>query len=759
MLDSEGREETPASKAGRLSILSWRFWAKWFAILVIAPVCLLAASELALRAFGYGRPLRLFTTREFGGEKFAVRNRAFYEYLFDNESGGDLLVDWGRFELLVPAQKRPNAYRIFVFGGSAAYGQPDPAYSFGRFLEVMLRARFPDTRFEVYPLGFRAANSHVMWASARACRELEPDLFVVYMGNNEFHNHLNSAARPAPFYPHTGLMHLSMVVSEMRLVQFIRKASGTLSSISPWKAEEPALGFEDFLRPRDPSMYACFKANLEGICQYGFGAGAKVALCTVATNLRHWPPLASKHRQDLSPRDLAQWDAQFEAGVEFETSANWAEAAGAYEKAALLDDAYAELQFRLGRCYWRLGDYEAARGCFTSARELDWLRWRADDRLNTTVRETAAELAPQGALLVDTVRYLEERSPHQCPGIEFFYDLCHMTVECRYHVARAIFEQVVPVLPNWIRNRATGDLEALSQSECQRRLGLDGVVLEEIVARMLADISYAEHCELGQGEIVPEFTKRLEECRREIASGSMPGKKEEVYKVALSFAPEDYTLRYGLADNVLFEGSVEEALDECRRLVRDFPYLAGSHRLWATALLRAQRMDEATAALRKLTELYPDHWLAYHLLGALLRKAGRFREAAAAERKAADIFPELAKVQRGEPGLPEKFFDKTAIGFASVCALLVDPTQTEQCDRIDVCFDAIDPQLRASVWERMVGFRPRCAQFHYRLGKVHQDGGDFEQALAAYQEAAAIDAQYRASVAWLRSQMGADATE
>lgn len=50
---------------------------------------------------------------------------------------------------ILPAVKAPGTFRVFVFGESAALGDPRPAYGFGRFLEVLLNERFPGRRFEV----------------------------------------------------------------------------------------------------------------------------------------------------------------------------------------------------------------------------------------------------------------------------------------------------------------------------------------------------------------------------------------------------------------------------------------------------------------------------------------------------------------------------------------------------------------------------------------------------------------------------------
>ena len=64
-------------------------------------------------------------------------------------------------------------------------GMPNPAFSFGRILEVMLHERYPGCRFEVVNTSMTAINSHAILEIARDCSSQGGDLFVIYMGNNE----------------------------------------------------------------------------------------------------------------------------------------------------------------------------------------------------------------------------------------------------------------------------------------------------------------------------------------------------------------------------------------------------------------------------------------------------------------------------------------------------------------------------------------------------------------------------------------------
>ena len=77
-----------------------------------------------------------------------------------------------------------------------------------------------------------------------------------------------------------------------------------------------------------------------------------------------------------------------------------------YEAAARIDDRFAELQFRLGRCLAAEGRSAEARERFVLARDLDALRFRADSRINAIIREVAAEQEAAGVRVVDAEQAL-----------------------------------------------------------------------------------------------------------------------------------------------------------------------------------------------------------------------------------------------------------------------------------------------------------------------------------------------------------------
>ena len=70
---------------------------------------------------------------------------------------------------VMPATKSPDTCRIFIFGESAAMGDPRPNYGAGCYLDVLLSERFPQSKFELINTSTTAINSHVILPIAQEC--------------------------------------------------------------------------------------------------------------------------------------------------------------------------------------------------------------------------------------------------------------------------------------------------------------------------------------------------------------------------------------------------------------------------------------------------------------------------------------------------------------------------------------------------------------------------------------------------------------
>ena len=106
----------------------------------------------------------------------------------------------------------------------------------------------------------------------------------------------------------------------------------------------------------------------------------------------------------LAPRGLGQdalrsWSALVQQGSDLEIGRSYAEALQTYLSAAKIDDQYAELEFRIARCLWMLGDYRAAGNIFFAPAISTRFAFALTARSTTSIARL--RLRRPGAELVD----------------------------------------------------------------------------------------------------------------------------------------------------------------------------------------------------------------------------------------------------------------------------------------------------------------------------------------------------------------------
>lgn len=516
-------------------VRGWRYWAPRIATSVFVPVLLLGIGEGALRLLGVGYPTDLTVPCTVQGRPAACYNLFFPAPFFPP---GMIKTPQA---YAIPAEKPHGTFRIFVLGESAAMGDPDPAYGFSRYLEVMLRERFPAVKFEVVNTGSVAINSHVLLPIAKGLAKQHPDLFIIYSGNNEV---------VGPYGPGTALTSSSaMSLPVIRGSIFARstRLGQLLTKLGTQKREWG--GMEMFLDKQVPArsplmahVYANFESNLRDTIAVARGSGATVIVATVATNLKDCAPFASLHREDLGQDALRSWSVLVQQGSDLETARSYADALKAYLSAEQIDDQYAELEFRIARCLWMLGDYRAAREHFLRSRDLDALRFRADSKINDINRSVAA--SSPGVELVDADEIFAKESPNGIVGSELVYEHVHMTPEGNYLLARAMFSQIASKMPAEMGQAPSlpeGDISShiSSQAECEQLLAFTPHDRLRIAREMLERLQK------------PPFTTQLNHSdqvlRLTIKAGAPDESPDETvaeYQWAIRKTPDDPILHY-----------------------------------------------------------------------------------------------------------------------------------------------------------------------------------------------------------------------
>ncbi len=243
---------------------------------VLIGVSLIAVIELSLRLYGFGTPRTPLIKKEIEGYKFFVPNKAFYQQFFDIPL--QEFVNWDDLDFCVPVEKSKNAVRIFVFGESAMYGLQSSA----RQLEVMLRRRFPHLKWEVYNFSCPGINSHILYEMAKQAGLLSPDIFIVYVGNNEAIGPYgeNSSFGRLRILRRSWVIRLHIFLRRLRVAQLFERFPS-----SEWRKYLPTDMAKYIPGQSQQSLtLALYEKNLSDIISEGSRCGADVIVGTLSFN-------------------------------------------------------------------------------------------------------------------------------------------------------------------------------------------------------------------------------------------------------------------------------------------------------------------------------------------------------------------------------------------------------------------------------------------------------------------------------------------
>jgi tetratricopeptide (TPR) repeat protein len=613
-----------------------RRWPFRLAAILLVPVLTLGALEAALRLAGYGYDTSLFAKTRVGGKEFLVNNDSFVLRFFPPEK-----VRQPR-PIMMEAEKPTNEYRIFVMGESAALGDPDPAYGAARFLQVLLRERFPALRFEIVNVAITAINSHAIVPIARECARRQGDLWIIYMGNNEMVGPFGAASvfgSQAPAWP---FVRLSLALQETRLGQGLtalgRRFQEKKPSTGSWGGLE--MFRESRVRPDDPRkeiVYRNFQRNLADILRAGLDSGAKIILNTVAVNLRDCPPLASVSSARLSPVQQTQSDQFYTNGCKFEEERQLTQATNSFAQAATMDPVRADAQFHWAQSLLGMTNLVEARQHYSLARDLDALPVRTDSRINKIIREAAQKWAAPGLVFLDAPALLGTNSEADICGEETFYEHVHFNFDGNYRLARLWAEQVEKLLPSHVIQGAAQSW--LAQDLCERRLGLTDWNrrndLAEILRRRQRPPLNQQDNNGAQVQMLREEINRLS--RRMDAADADAARG--IYLDALARAPQDFDLYANYADFLESIGDLKEALVQWKALQGLMPSYYLAYFQAGRILERTGDLAAAHASFVQTLALRPGMAAAWYELSNIDASQGRLDSALNEVDRAAKLEP------------------------------------------------------------------------------------------------------------------------
>ena len=348
------------------------------------------------------------------------------------------------YNLMYPVRKEPNTIRIFCLGSSASAGWPHPPDErYSNYLQLALNAALPSRKVEVLNVSAHA------WASYRQryifddIINHDPDLLILYAGNNEF-------LEPRNYVSSTLSRWSQSAVSRLRLFRLLNTIISKRPHDRPilsgeklqhgdydqWsKIEQVALDLR-----KKPDQFAMVKEHYRFSMEYMVSEAHRrripVILLTVPSNLRDWEPNASYNH--LTGDALARWHDVYLRGRAHLLRGEYTQAIDAFLAALRLESDHGHSYYFLARAMSQTKQKDDAYTYYMNAKDADYNPFRAHSSLNDILRTISRRYS--NTHLIDLVESFRKASSTGVPGFDLFLDYCHPTKKGNLLIAKEVFE-------------------------------------------------------------------------------------------------------------------------------------------------------------------------------------------------------------------------------------------------------------------------------------------------------------------------------
>lgn len=373
----------------------------FYIILICLPILFFVLLELGLRLFRYGIDYQQWELAAEGKYMLNqnIAKRYFYETTTIPMSNQDVF----------DVEKKPNAFRVFILGGSSAAGYPfSPLGSFSRYVRDRLTLLYPSSTIEVVNLGLTAVNSYTIRDLFPGVLEQKPDLILIYAGHNEYYGALGVGSMES-LGTSRDMVNLILYLNKYKTVELLRntiqwimklfagdaeKQSGTLMSRM---AQDQYIAYDS---QKFNDGISQFEGNIRDVLEMAKEKNVPVILSTLVSNLKDQEPFISVKAESFPPAD----------------------------------EIYNQAKHEL-----KSGQNDLADSLFRFAKDLDELRFRAPEKMNAVIESLSAEY---NVPLVNTDSVFNSISPDKIVGDNLMTDHLHPTLQGQLILGKLFFEKM-----------------------------------------------------------------------------------------------------------------------------------------------------------------------------------------------------------------------------------------------------------------------------------------------------------------------------
>ena len=451
-------------------------------ITLLLPVVLLIALETMLRLFEYGGNLDLVVRKTVAGHEYYSINRAVARRYFSQP--GSIVPE--PTDEIFAVKKKNNTKRIFCLGESTMAGFPFEFHATAPgFLRDRLRQLLPTYDVEVINVGLSAVGSYVVRDFMEELMRYEPDMFIVYVGHNEFYGAYGVGSSVA-VKGGSWMTRLTIQLLKFKTFLLLRDTYAwmqqTLAPISTTEtgvslmgqmvgAQEIPYGGALYLQARE-----AYTNNLEDMIQTATERHIPLIFSTLVSNMRGQRPFQPMFSENTPAEERNRWDQLVKKGATSLTSNDYAGARKAFMEAIAIDSMNATGYFGLGTALYALGQYDEARLALAHAKDLDGLRFRASEEFQNDLVQLCHS---RGIPLARADSAFAAQSPHGIIGNELILEHLHPTLDGYFLMGKIFFQAVLHsniLVPRdrWALNRDLSDslyMEVSTVSEFDRTVG------------------------------------------------------------------------------------------------------------------------------------------------------------------------------------------------------------------------------------------------------------------------------------------------
>lgn len=529
-------------------------------------------------------------------------------------------------------RKPPGTFRVFVLGGSAAFGWPyGDRNGFTGILRRALETSIPGRVEIVNAAGMSYGSHRVLDFLREIVSAFVPDLVIVYSGNNEYveRNVLAPEKAADGLLGRTrSILRRSAVYRSLRLLLY-RVAPKLLTpregvDLTNLRGESVRRGFLRRSPEIDRKVLANYRRNLGEMARSLEQAGVPGLFCTVPVNLADWPPVR-KQLPFPSPEALHLWRRALEDG---RAALARGETAAALERLAAAGALAPEdtwTRFWHGKALLR-EQSPAASEFLIRAKDEDPAVLRALSSFNLEIRALPA--SHRGVSVLDLEGALSRESPGGVPGEDLFLDYVHETQKGHRLIALALLPPLAERSPEPF---SANVVEWLIRQD--RGYGDDkGVRARETFARAMSyeQSERWEDAERAFKEVardLPDFSESYSHLGNIAVKRGDAAEGLRFYERAAALSPRNVPIMLGLAQILQATGRDDRAAALFREALYLNPLNAMAHEGLARIALARGDLGEAERHFIDAEAQGFETSLMRRAWGDLARSLGRFAEA------------------------------------------------------------------------------------------------------------------------------------